>query len=128
MLTTRFLEGMSVALFILVVFACFMFGLYIGREVHKQGFNRTRLQASISIFVVLSGEAVILGWIWYSLENAGTDIGWMSRNPILMLGMVTHMLGVICVIRVFAPDTWGRSVWFITSLIAVGFATAFMYL
>ncbi|MEK9280971.1 hypothetical protein MTX25_09720 [Bradyrhizobium sp. ISRA432] len=38
-----------------------MFGLYIAREVRKNGFQRMRLQAAISIFVFASGVCIITG-------------------------------------------------------------------
>lgn len=129
MLTPRFLEGMNGALFIEVAFACFMFGLYICREVLRNGFVRTRLQAAISIFVFLSGEAVIRGWMWWwrHLENQGLSTEWMNHHPVLLVGATLQMLGVVCVIRVFAPDSWGRNIWFMSVVVAVAVSTAFAY-
>ncbi|WP_454629497.1 hypothetical protein [Bradyrhizobium cenepequi] len=129
MLTTRFLEGMNGTLFVLLIFACFMFGLYIAREIRKNGFNRARLQAAISIFVLMSGEAVVRGWIWRwrHISNSGGDAAWMVHDPVLLVGAIVETLGVICVIRVFAPDHWGRNVWIASSVLAMVIAAFFSY-
>jgi hypothetical protein len=129
MLTPRFLEALNGTLFNLLLFGSFMFGVYMLREIRMNGFQRARLQAAISIFVLISGEAVIRGWIWYwrHLDNTGQPVGWMSNHPTLVLGAAWEIIGIICVIRVFAPDTWGRNVWVVTTLVATGVTTAFMY-
>jgi hypothetical protein len=128
-MTPTFLEGLNGTLFVLLIFACFMFGIYIAREMIENGYQRTRLQAAISIVVFFTGEAVIRGWVWYwrHLENRSADISWMDHHPALLVGLFIQILGVICVIRVFAPDSWGRNIWFVSSLFAVGVVTAFMY-
>jgi hypothetical protein len=130
MLTPKFLEGMNGALFIELTFALIMFGLYIGRETLRNGFVRARLQAAISIFVVLAGEAMIRGWVWWwrHLENAGQSSAWMSHHPVLLIGASVEMLGVVCIIRVFAPDDWSRSAWFTSAVAAITIATALAYL
>ncbi len=46
----------------------------------------------------------------------------------LVVGLGVEILGIICVIRVFAPDHWGRNIWLVSTLIAVGVTTFFMYL
>jgi hypothetical protein len=127
MLTPRFLEGMNGTLFLLVVFACVMFGIYIVREIRRNGFQRTRLQGAISIFAFMIGEAMIRGWIWYwrHTENSGGNVEWMLFNPILAVGAFVQILGVICVIRVFAPDQWGRNMWVVTSFLAVTLGLVF---
>ena len=129
MLTSRFLEGMNGTLFALVAFACIMFGVYIAREVKRNGFSRTRLQGAISIFVFMVGEGVIRGWVWYwrHTENRGGDVEWMTRNPTLAVGAAIQIIGVICIIRVFAPDHWGRNMWIMTTFLSVVVATMFMF-
>lgn len=128
MLTSRFLEGMNGTLFILVLFAFAMFALYITREIFANGFIRTRLQAAISIAVFLAGEAIIRGWVWWWRHqiNAGADSSWMDHHPVLALGAATQIIGAVCMIRVFAPDPWGRNVWIASALLAVGVAWLFL--
>jgi hypothetical protein len=130
MLTPTFLEGMNGTLFFLLMFACFMFGVYIAREAISNGYQRNRLQAAIAVFVFFCGEAMNRGWLWYwrHLENNGMDASWMMKHHVLLVGAMIQTLGVICVIRVFAPDAWGRNIWLISALVAIGVATAFMYL
>ncbi|MGY3387796.1 hypothetical protein ACVWW6_000387 [Bradyrhizobium sp. USDA 3311] len=130
MLTARFLEGMNGVLFFLLLFGCFMFGLYIAREVIRSGFQRMPLQAAISIFVLIGGEAVARGWLWWwrHLVNRGLDAGWMIEDPVLLVGAFVEILGIICVIRVFAPDHWGRNVWIGSSLFATTLTVLFFYI
>lgn len=129
MINPKFLEGMNGALFLEIVFALVMFGLYIGREVLLNGFDRLRLQAAISIFVVLSGEATIRGWVWWwrHLENLGRSSAWMNEHPVLFVGATVQMVGMVCMVRVFAPDGWGRSAWFTSALLAIAVATGVAY-
>ncbi len=130
MLTPTFFEAMNGTLFVLLFFAVFMFGVYIVKEVAANGYNRTRLQAAIAIIVTFFGDAVIRGWVWHwrRLESAGRPNEWMEHHPMLVVGLGVEILGIICVIRVFAPDHWGRNIWLVSTLIAVGVTTFFMYL
>lgn len=129
MLIARSLEGVFGALFVLLFFACFMFGLYITREIIRNGFQRTRLQAAISIFVMSAGAAIVNArvWWWCHLTNGGADAAWLIDSPFLLLGAFIEILGVICVIRVFAPDHWGRNVWIGSSVLAAAIAALFIY-
>lgn len=129
MLTPRFLEGMNGTLSFLLAFGCIMFLAYISREIKENGFERTRLQGGISIFVLIFGEMISRSWIWWwrHLENSGDSADWMVRSPVLYIGAGIEILGIICVIRVFAPDKWGRNVWFVTTLLAVSLAVIFLF-
>jgi hypothetical protein len=128
MLTPKFFEAMNGTLFVLLLFAVVMFGVYSVREMIINGFSRTRLQASIACGVTFLGDAVIRGWVWYwrHLENAGVSNDWMEHHPTLVVGLVFEILGIICVIRVFAPDRWGRNMWVISTLVSIGVTTFFM--
>lgn len=128
-MTSRLLEGLSGTLFFLLVFACAMFLVYLTREVFQNGFKRTRLQAAISILVLIFFGAVICGPIWwlFHLESSGVLANWASLRPWLITGTAGEILGIICVIRVFAPDNWGRNIWIVSSLMAIGIAAAFFY-
>ena len=130
MLTARFLEGMNGTLFVLLVFGCFMFGLYIARQIRESGFARMRLQAAISIFVLIFGEAIERGWVWYwrHLQNAGQAADWMINNPALMAGAFIEILGIVCVIRVFAPDHWGRNIWIGSIVFAIAMTVMFFFI
>lgn len=130
MLTPAFLLAMNGTLFVLVLFTLLMFAVYVGREILAHGFDRMRLQAGISIAVFVAGEAVIRGWVfwWRRLDIVGADVSWMNNHPVLAIGAALQIVGAICMLRVFAPDHWGRNVWILSSLIAVGASTAFLYL
>lgn len=129
-MTPTVLEAMNGTLFVLLVFACFMFGVYILREVWLNGFQRTRLQAAIAILVCFAGDGVVRGrvWYWRHCENLSLSPSCNEGRGLLLLGALIEIIGVVCIIRVFSPDNWGRNVWFISSLIAIGIATAFVYL
>lgn len=125
---SRLLEALNGTLFFLLLFACAMFFVYMAREILQNGFHRTRLQAAISILVLIFFEAVTRGptWWMHHLENAGSSIDWSGMQPTLLAGAVGEIVGIICVIRVFAPDSWGRNVWLVSSLMAIGIAAAFI--
>jgi hypothetical protein len=118
------IEGTFGTLFILLVFAVFMFGLYIAREVRRNGFQRMRLQAGISIFVLVGGMSIITGRIWWWLHAAPLA----AMKPILHAGAVITILGIICVIRVFAPDRWGGNVWIGSVVFAIAMAILFSFI
>ncbi|SEC00277.1 hypothetical protein [Bradyrhizobium erythrophlei] len=128
-MTSRLIEGLSGTLFFLLVFACTMFVAYMTREILQNGFHRTRLQAAISIFVLLFFQALIFGPVWWMchIESAGAAVNWDGLRSILIVSSAGEILGIVCVIRVFAPDSWGRNIWFISSLVAAGLAAAFFY-
>lgn len=130
MLTPKFLEGMNGTLANLLIFGAVMFLIYIGREIYRNGLARRRLEAAISILALIVGEAMIRGWVWMwrYLENRNLDVSWMKDHPVLLAGVLVEILGIICVIRVFAPDSWGRNVWIISTGVAIGLATVFSYL
>lgn len=124
MMMSRSLEGTFGTLFVLLLFACFMFGLYIAREIKQNGFQRMRLQGGISIFVLVGGMSIVTNRIWWWLHTTPVFVG----KPILHAGAFITILGVICVIRVFAPDQWGRNVWIGSSLFAIAMATLFFFI
>lgn len=130
MLTPAFLLAMNGALFVLVLFTLAMFAVYLGREILAHGFDRMRLQAGVSIAVFVTGEAVIRGWVfwWRRLDSIGADAAWMTNHPVLAIGAALQIAGAVCMLRVFAPDNWGRGVWMLSSLVAIGVAAFFLRL
>ncbi|MCP1852767.1 MULTISPECIES: hypothetical protein [unclassified Bradyrhizobium] len=120
----KLLEGANGTLAFLLLFACFMFGVYIIREITLNGVKRVRLQAAISLCVAFAPEAASRMWIWYwrHLENGGADVDSMLHSPVLLITALVQIVGVACVIRVFAPDRWGREVWIFTTLVAAAIA------
>ncbi|MGX1077174.1 hypothetical protein AB7M45_007784 [Bradyrhizobium elkanii] len=50
----KLLEGANGTLAFLLIFACFMFGVYMAREILENGVKRVRLQAAISLFVAFA--------------------------------------------------------------------------
>lgn len=130
MLTPKFLEAMNGTLFVLVLFAATLFAVFIVGEIVKNGFRRSTLRYSISIFVFLVGEGIIRGWVWWwrHLQNIGADVRWMDGHPMLSIGAFTQILGVICIIRVFAPDGFGSYAWVGSALLAAGVVLGFVYI
>lgn len=120
----KLLEGANGTLAFLLIFACFMFGIYMAREILENGVKRVRLQAAISLFVVFAPEAASRIWIWWwrHLDNGGVDADSMLHSPVLLVTALVQILGVACVIRVFAPDRWGRRVWIFTTIVAAAIA------
>lgn len=130
MLNSRFLEGMNGALFILLACCAVMFLLYVIRETWYHGFERARLQAGISVLVFVAGEAVSRAWIWWwrYLENRGHDNTWMAEHPVLFIGAGVQIIGLVCMIRVFAPDHWGRNIWIAFVSLAIAVTLLFTFL
>nr|DAH82756.1 MAG TPA: GGDEF domain protein [Caudoviricetes sp.] len=128
MLTNGFLEGMNGTLFFLCVCCEMMFGIYIAKEIAKNGYVRARLQAAISIAVFVAGDGSIRGWVWWWRHqlNRGLDVEWMQGHPILMIGALIEIFGIMCMIRVFAPDSWGKYVWAIFAALSVFVAGGFV--
>ncbi len=97
---------------------------YFTIEVLKNGFRRMRLQASIAISVTIFGEVIVRGWVWYlrHLQNAGIDTTFLTGMPSMMVpivGTLIEAFGMLCMIRVFAPDKWGDYAWLACGAIAV---------
>lgn len=83
----KLLEGANGTLAFLLIFACFMFGVYMAREILENGVKRVRLQAAISLFVAFAPEAASRIWIWYwrHLDNRGADVDSMLHSPVLLI-------------------------------------------
>jgi hypothetical protein len=79
-----------------------------------------RVQAAVSIEVMLLGEMILRGWFWYFriMSDSGHSAEWMRAWPVVPIGMSVQMLGALCLIRVFSPDGWSRQTW-----LAVGMAS-----
>jgi hypothetical protein len=119
MITSRFDESMNGAVFLALAFAVVMFGLYLWDEMRENGY-RTRAKAAASISGMLAGEMILRGWFWVRAWRIdGYKVSeWISGYPITSAGKVIEMVGVLCLIRVFAPDHWSRATW-----VAVGMAS-----
>lgn len=124
-LPPKFAEGMNGALFLDLSFALFMFGIYIVFELRRDGY-RMRARAAVSVFVMLCGELILRGWFWlWRIQiNASHSVAWMDAWPVVPLGMSIEMLGVLCLIRVFSPDSWSRQTWLAVAVISVMVACA----
>jgi hypothetical protein len=124
-LPPKFAEGMNGALFLDLTFALLMFGTYIIYELRRGGY-RMRAKAAISVEVMLLGELILRGWFWlWRIQiNTGQNVGWMDDLPVVPIGMSIEMLGVLCLIRVFSPDTWSRQTWLAVGVMSVLFACA----
>ena len=80
---------------------------------------RLRDQAAISIAVMLFGEVITRGWTWcarYLMDTSGYVNNWSWEMPWILvpiLGSAVEAAGILCMIRVFTPDSWGSRGWIV---------------
>lgn len=80
------------------------------------GWVPDRLRGAISIGVFLGGETIRIGWVWLLriVEYSGGNVKVLTQLPFIALplvGTVLEIVGMLCMIRVFSPDDWGRYAW-----------------
>lgn len=121
-------EGINGALFFDLSFALMLFASYIVYEVRRDG-DEARASAATAVSVLLLGDMILRGWFWlWRIQfNNGVSTAWMDDVPIVPLGQIVVMAGVLCVIRVFSPVTWPRDTWIAIGLMSVLLAVAASY-
>lgn len=117
-------ESINVLLASLSACVVIIFGRYIIFEVFNNGIRRVRLRAAIGISVASFGEVVTRGsaGIGRHLENIGSSMRWMLDPPwgfIPLVGATITAIGLLCLIRVFSPDEWGKWGWIACAIIAL---------
>lgn len=105
------------AAILVAVTSCFMIAIfcrYIAIETGQHGFMRMRFRAAIAICTLGLGLLISRGWIgwavWadrHGIANARDFIG--GYVPVIALGI--KIAGILCIVRVFAPDDWGDKAW-----------------
>lgn len=115
-----------------------IFGRYLITEYQERRFTfkgivsmRTMLrhQMAIAILITCAGETTVRGWTWYARFAArmGIDTLWMAESPWRFYPLVTATVeaaGLLCLIRVFAPDDWGHRWWLICAGMVIAFTIA----
>jgi|SRR5882672_595821 len=82
-----------------------------------------RHQMGISMLAICTGDGLTRGWTWWArfCANINLDASWMREFDFFpkTTGIILT-LGLLCAIRVFAPDSWGRWAWaFCVAIIAL---------
>jgi hypothetical protein len=123
-------ESMIGALFLVLLFAFTMFARYVRHEYSQRGYAE-RVKASVSIMTVILGEMILHGWFWVLRMqiNAHHDsaVVWMRAHSIAPIGRAIEIVGVLCLIRVFSPDSWSQQTWLAIGVIASLIATTIAY-
>lgn len=93
-------------------------------QLFHYGWVREPLRAAISLGVFLLGEVVRIGWVWVLriVEYSGGNVKmltqtWLFAMP--LVGTVLEITGMLCMIRVFSPDDWGRWSWLICAAVTL---------
>jgi putative copper export protein len=119
-------ESMIGALFLVLLFAFAMFARYVRHEYRERGYAE-RVRATVSIMTVLLGEMILHGWYWLQRMqiNAHHDatVAWMRAHSAAPIGRAIEIVGVLCLIRVFSPDSWARQTWLAIGIVAAIVAT-----
>jgi len=123
-----FWEAVDVLLSSLCLCIVVIFSRYIATEIYLRGRGRMRLRAAIGIAVMAGGFAVMLGAAAFGRhhEEAGESVRWMMQPPWVVIpgtGAFVAAIGLLCLIRVFSPDEWGRWGWVVCAGIALAATT-----
>jgi len=127
MLTFNYLEWMNGVQFSLYATVVLLLGLYIWLNVDgHEDLSRSHVQVGISLFIMLLGDAVTRGWIWWWRHglNVGRDVAWMVDYPVLVVGTALSIIGTLCFVRVFSMPQWGRWAWAVC-LVVVALSSGF---
>lgn len=124
MLTPRFLEAINGTLMVIFLGLVFFFSRYIILEFMRPGISwrqaRRNRAAAISMLMVLTGESLIRAsvWSWQHLHLATNNV---SASVGVAIGVVICIVGGVCALRHFAPDSWGNAPWILIPLIGLAF-------
>jgi hypothetical protein len=116
-------ETINALWFVVSLCATTVFVLYIARAMAEpKWYGRTPNQAAIALAVYFSGETLIRGWIWLTLQAQGA--GWHdllagAHMTVIAVAASISMAGALCCIRVFSPS---NRAWVISLVIAGSFA------
>lgn len=116
-----FYEYANMAIGTLTAFVFFIFWHYLAIEIwHRRfvvgewmrGGALLRHQMAIAIATMCLGESMLRWWTWWARmsANTGNDALWMRSAfwPwVPRLAVVVEVWGLLCAIKVFAPDAWG---------------------
>lgn len=124
MLTPQILEAINGTLLVIFLGLIFFFVRYIALEFMRPNLTwaqaRRNRAAAISMLMMFLGEALIRGhvWAWRHFE-----LGESNRiiNAGVAAGVVVCIVGGVCALRHFAPDSWGNAPWIMVPLIGLAF-------
>lgn len=124
MLTPQLLEAINGTLLVIFLGLVFFFSRYILLEFMKPYLTwrqaRRNRAAAISMLILLTGEALIRGHVW-AWRHYGLTENNVAINAGIAIGVVICIVGGVCALRHFAPDSWGHWPWVMIPLIGVIF-------
>lgn len=124
MLTPQFLEAINGTLLVIFLGLVFFFARYIVLEFMRKGISwrqaRRNRAAAIAILMVLTGDSMIRAsiWSWQHLRLAADNV---MASLGVATGVVICIVGGVCALRHFAPDSWGNWPWVMIPLIGLTF-------
>jgi protein-S-isoprenylcysteine O-methyltransferase Ste14 len=124
MLTPQLLEAINGTLLVIFLGLDFFFARYILLEFLRPNISwrqaRRNRTAAIAVLMVLIGETLIRGSVWgWRHFNAGEDN--FIVNLGVSIGVVISIVGGVCALRHFAPDSWGNAPWILIPIIGLVF-------
>jgi hypothetical protein len=123
-------ESMIGALFLVLSFAFVMFASYGVHEFSRRGYVE-RVKSTVSIITLILGDMILHGWFWLQRMqiNAHHDaaVAWMRAHSLAPLARAIEIVGVLCLIRVFSPDSWARQTWLAIGIVAIIVASFIAY-
>lgn len=130
MLSPHVDESTIGALFLVLCFSFVMFGSYGVHEFRARGYA-DQVRATVAIMTTIFGEMIVHGWFWlFRMQlNAHHDsyVDWMRAHSLAPAGRAIEIAGVLCLIRVFRPDSWADQTWLAIGIVAVLVASFIAY-
>jgi hypothetical protein len=103
-----------------------LFATFAGYAVRswRNGVGYKELKPAIAIGTFIFGAFITRFWslLWVYGHNRDISVDWMNDYPAALFGLVTTVIGGLCVIRVFSPKSWSLAMWFSTLILAMLFA------
>jgi hypothetical protein len=102
----------------------FICARYFVIEYREHGFDRQRMHAAIAVGVMMFGNTLLRGWVWWlrHLQNRGMDSTHMVDMPlglVPLIGTAVQVVGLLLMIRALAPDACGNRGWVVSGVLAL---------
>lgn len=112
------LEAVNGGFFILSLAATYIFLHYIWMN-RRIGYRC--LRPAIAISVLFIGETCLRFYVWWLRDHINAGLPMVENTFLLALFSSIIAAGVLCIIRVFSPESWGNKPWVIALLAAIAF-------
>jgi len=124
MLTPQFLEAINGTLLVIFLGLVFFFSRYVLLEFLRPGISwrqaRRNRAAGIAMLMVLTGDSLIRAHIW-AWQHFHLEADNVVASTGVAVGVAICIVGGICALRHFAPDSWGNAPWILIPLIGLAF-------